>query len=343
MPVRFRWSMIAALACGCLDGFLGLSQPAFGEASKTLIPVQIGAAAASASYIAPYVAISKGYFRDAGLDVSVANFQGGAKAIEALMGGSVDAVSGSYSYSILLAAKHRKVKAFVNFLRCPAFVVAVGKNKKANAIKDLKGMRLGVTSPGSSTQQALNYLFVKAGLTLEDYTPVAIGNTAGAVAAVRYDKVDGLLLVDPIISILQDAGDIKLIEDMRTEQGSIAGFGGPYPEGSLLSTDAWISTHPAIVQGLTDGIVRADRWIQSATPEEVTAVLPAEIVGEDKALFARSITNMKSCFSPDGLFAADGPKQVLDILATSDPTLRNVDLNLADTYTNEFVRRAPVQ
>jgi NitT/TauT family transport system substrate-binding protein len=222
-------------------------------------------------------------------------------------------------------------------------VVAVGKNKKASTIKELKGMRLGVTSPGSSTQQALNYLFVKAGLKPEDYTPVAIGNTAGAVAAVRYEKVDGLLLVDPIISILQDAGDIKLIEDMRTEQGSIAGFGGPYPEGSLLGTDAWISAHPAIVQGLADGIVRADSWIQSATPEEVTAVLPAEIVGDDKALFARSIANMKSCFSPDGLFAADGAKQVLDILATSDPTLRNIDLNLADTYTNEFVRRAPVQ
>jgi NitT/TauT family transport system substrate-binding protein len=339
MPVLIRRGVFAALACGCF----GLSQPAFSQAAKPLIPVQIGAAAASASYIAPYVAISKGYFKDAGLDVTMANFQGGAKAVEALMGGSVDAVSGSYSYSILLAAKHRKVKAFVNFLRCPAFVVAVGKDKKASTIKDLKGMRLGITSPGSSTQQALNYLFVKAGLTPQDYTPVAIGNTAGAVAAVRYDKVDGLLLVDPIISILHDAGDIKLIEDMRTQQASVAGFGGSYTEGSLLGTEAWISSHPAVVQGLTDGVVRADRWIQSAAPEEITAVLPKEIVGDDKALFARSIANMKSCFSPDGAFAADGPKQVLDILSTSDPSLRGADIDLADTYTNEFVHRAPAQ
>ncbi|WP_158747781.1 ABC transporter substrate-binding protein [Acidisphaera sp. L21] len=337
--MRFRHIVGAVLACASVAA----ARPAASQPAPKLIPVQIGAAAASASYIAPYVAISKGYFRDAGLDVSVANFQGGAKAIEGLMGGSIDAVSGSYSYSILLAAKGRKIKAFVNFLRCPAFVVAVGKGKSATTMKDLKGMRLGITSPGSSTQQALNYLFVKAGLTTDDYTPVAIGNTAGAVAAVRYGKVDGLLLVDPIISILQDAGDIKLIEDMRTQQGSIAGFGGSYTEGSLLATDAWITAHPAVVQGLTDGIVRADRWIQSATPEEVTAALPAEIVGDDKALFARSITNMKTCFSPDGAFPADGAKQVMDILATSDPTLRAANINLADTYTNQFVQHAPAK
>jgi NitT/TauT family transport system substrate-binding protein len=337
--MKFRSVTAAALAYGCIAA----AMPAAAQPAAKLIPVQIGAAAASASYIAPYIAISKGYFRDAGLDVSVANFQGGAKAVEGLMGGSIDAVSGSYSYSILLAAKGRKIKAFVNFLRCPAFVVAVGKGKSATTMKDLKGMRLGITSPGSSTQQALNYLFVKAGLTLEDYTPVAIGNTAGAVAAVRYGKVDGLLLVDPIIQILLNSGDIKLIEDMRTQVGSVAGFGGSYTEGSLLATDSWIAAHPKVVQGLTDGIVQADRWIQSASPEEITAALPAEIVGDDKALFAKSIANMKGCFSPDGAFPADGAKQVMDILATSDPSLRLANINLADTYTNEFVQRAPAK
>ena len=324
---------------------LALAGPA-GVAAQPARPptkVQLGAAAASVSYIAPYVALSRGYFRDAGLDVEIANFQGGAKAMEAMLGGSVDGVIGSYSYTILMAAKGRQVEAFANFLRCPAFVVAVGRTSKATTIRELKGLKLGITSPGSSTQQALNYLFVRAGLTADDYIPVAIGNTAGAVAAVRYGKVDGLLLVDPIISILQDAGDIRLIEDMRTQAASLRGFGGPYPEGSLLATHAWLTAHPAVAQGLADGIVRADRWIQSASPEEVTAALPAEIVGPDKALFATSITRMKTCFSPDGLIPADGPPQVLDILATSDPSLRNARVALPNTYTNAFVEKAPAQ
>lgn len=329
---RLLW---ATLVLGC---------PA-GVAAQPVAPthIQLGAAAASVSYIAPYIAVSKGYFRDAGLDVEVANFQGGAKAMEAMLGGSVDGVIGSYSYTILMAAKGRQVQAFANFLRCPAFVVAVGKNSQATTIKDLRGLKLGVTSPGSSTQQALNYLFVKAGLTAQDYTPVGIGNTAGAVAAVRYGKVDGLLLVDPVISILQDAGDIRLIEDMRTEAASVRGFGGPYPEGSLLATQSWLTTHPAAAQGLAQGIVRADRWIQAASPEDITAALPAAIVGPDKALFAKSITRMKSCFSPDGVIPADGPPQVLDILATSDPSLRTARVALPGTYTNAFVEKVPPQ
>ena len=322
--------LAATLALGCATAAAGQPAPTH---------IQLGAAAATVSYIAPYIAVSKGYFREAGLDVDIANFQGGAKAMEAMLGGSVDGVIGSYSYTILMAAKHRQVKAFASFLRCPAFVVAVGKSSKATTIKDLQGLKLGITSPGSSTQQALNYLFVRAGLTTQDYTPVAIGNTAGAVAAVRYGKVDGLLMVDPIISILQDAGDIRLIEDMRTEAASEKGFGGPYPEGSLLATDAWLTAHPAAAQGLAQGIVRADRWIQEATPQEIAAALPTEIVGPDKALFATSITRMKTCFSPDGIIPADGPRQVLDILATSDPSLRSAGVTLSDTYTNAFVEK----
>src|SRR5215475_13080588 len=62
--------------------------------------IELGAAAATVSYVAPYIAAAKGYFKDEGVNVTLTNFQSGVKAAQAMMGGSVDAVVGSYSHTI---------------------------------------------------------------------------------------------------------------------------------------------------------------------------------------------------------------------------------------------------
>ncbi|WP_158747777.1 ABC transporter substrate-binding protein [Acidisphaera sp. L21] len=307
-----------------------------------LTTVQIASASASVSYISPYIALAKGYYKDAGLDVSIANFQSGSKAVEAMMGGSVDAIAGAYSNGILMAAKGQKVETFVNFLRCPGYVLAVGKGHDAvKGVADLKGMTIGVTAPGSSTHQALSYLFVKAGLKGDDFIPVGIGNTAGAVAAVQYGKVDAMLGVDPTVTILERAGNARTIVDLRSVDSSRAAVGGAYPEGSLLARTDYVTKHPAVIQGLTDAVVRANQWIAKSTPAEIVAALPPEIVGTDTALFADNIAKMKTCYSPDGVLPVDGPKTVLEILKTSDPTLGSNPIDLAATFTNAFTDKSP--
>jgi NitT/TauT family transport system substrate-binding protein len=302
--------------------------------------IQLGAAAATVSYVAPYIAIEKGYFKDEGLDVSIANFQSGVKALQAMMGGSVDVVVGSYGHTLTLAAKGQKIQYFVSFLRCPGYVVGLAKGQTAKSIKDLKGLKIGVTSPGSSTHQALNYLVTKAGLSTDDYTPVGVGNTAGAVAAVKNNKIDATIAVEPIVSILLRGGDMTAMLDMRTEQASIEGFGGPYPEGGLYARQDFVKTNPNTVQAMANAIVRADEWLQKASPAEVVAALSPEVVGNDPQAFGKSVESMRGCFSPDGLVASDGPAHVLEILSASDPELQKARINLADTYTNEFAERA---
>ena len=317
---------------------LACSGPALAQAP--LVKVQIAAASAGATYIAPYLAEAKGYYRDAGLDVSIANFQSGSKAMEAMMGGSVDAVAGAYSNGILMAARGQKVQTFVNYLRCPGYVLAVGKAHDAKQVSDLKGMTIGVTAPGSSTQQALNYLFFKAGLVTTDYTAVGIGNTAGSIAAVRYGKVDATMGVDPGISMLVRDGSAKVLVDLRDFDASRKAVGGDYPEGSLLARTDYIAAHPKVIQALTDAVVRADRFIAASSPEQIVASLPPEIVGPDPDLFRESIVRMKTCYSPDGVLPADGPATVLAILQASDPVVRAATIDLSATFTNQFTSKA---
>ena len=44
-------------------------------------------------YLPLSIAEARGYFKDEGLDVSIADFAGGSKALQAVVGGSADVVS----------------------------------------------------------------------------------------------------------------------------------------------------------------------------------------------------------------------------------------------------------
>ena len=60
-----------------------------------------------------------GYYEAEGLDVELQDFEGGAKALQALIGGSADVVSGYYDHTIQMAAEGREFVAFVTMLRYP--------------------------------------------------------------------------------------------------------------------------------------------------------------------------------------------------------------------------------
>src|SRR5437763_9622564 len=108
-----------------------------------------------------------GYFKEQGLDVTINDFRGGAQSLQALVGGSVDVVTGAYEHTIRMQAKGQDIKAVIELGRFPGIVVGVRKEKAASyrSFADLKGMKIGVSAPGSSTTFFVMYLLSKAHLT----------------------------------------------------------------------------------------------------------------------------------------------------------------------------------
>ncbi|HUP98531.1 MAG TPA: ABC transporter substrate-binding protein, partial [Usitatibacter sp.] len=64
-------------------------------------------------YLPLTVAERKGFFREEGLEVEIPDFPGGARALQAMVGGSADMVSGAYEHTINMAAKKQPIKAVV--------------------------------------------------------------------------------------------------------------------------------------------------------------------------------------------------------------------------------------
>src|SRR5258707_10615884 len=62
-----------------------------------------------------------GYFRDAGLDVEISDFPGGARALQALIGGNADWGTGAFYHTIQMHAKKQPIVAAVQISPFPWF------------------------------------------------------------------------------------------------------------------------------------------------------------------------------------------------------------------------------
>jgi NitT/TauT family transport system substrate-binding protein len=337
---KARTCLAAMAVLAAAIGTVSAAHAAAPQLEKTHL--EIGSASLDLTYLPVVIAQRKGYFKDEGLDVQIAAFSGGSKALEALMGGSVDLVSGAYSHTIELAAKGQQLVEVVEQIRCPGFAIMVSKKHMANyhGIKDLKGMKIGVSAPGSSTQEVLDYILAKNGVKPTDVSVIGVGTSAGAVAAMRAGEIDALIMSDPILTILQEDGDTDVV-DMRTPANSDAVFGGPYPEASVYATRAFVEKNPHTVQAVVNAVVRAERWMAAATPEQIADSLPSSYWVANKPLYLKAMGNMRSCYSPDGLLTHEAAQTVDNVLASYDSTVRNAKIDLDKTYDNSFVNRVP--
>jgi NitT/TauT family transport system substrate-binding protein len=116
--------------------------------------VRIAVGGKSAVFYLPLSVTERlGYFKEAGLDVEIADVASGGRTLQAVVGGSSDIGVGTFDHAIQMQAKNQPVVAVLQFGRYPGFVLAMmaGKADRYHSPKDLKGMKIGVTSPGSST------------------------------------------------------------------------------------------------------------------------------------------------------------------------------------------------
>jgi NitT/TauT family transport system substrate-binding protein len=305
--------------------------------SSSLPSVRIGVGGQSQIvYLPATLAQQLGYYKEEGVLADLQDFPGGAKALEALHGGSVDIVCGFYDHTIQMAAEGRPLRAFVTLLRLPGLVLAA---RSATRLEDLKGATIGVSAPGSSTHLFARYLFQQRGLSGDDFSAVGIGMAATAVAAMERGKVEAAVMTDPALAqVIHRGVKVNLLADTRTTEGVKSIFGvDAYPASVLYAKSDWLDRNPDTARRLARAMCRTLDWIHSHSPEEVMARLPESFRGQDPAVYVESLRNSMQMFSPDGRMPSDGPEAVRKVLSGSLETVRNARIDLAQTYTNAYV------
>ena len=335
---RRTFASAAALA---VAGVAAPSVLAQGKPEKSKVAIAVGGKAAF-YYLPLTIAEQLGYFKAEGLDVEISDFAGGAKALQALIGGSADVVSGAYEHTINMQSKNQFIQSIVLMGRAPQISVGVSTRTVPNykTLADLRGKKIGVSAPGSSTNMVVNLLLSRAGVKASEVSYVGVGTSAGALSALRSGQIDAMSNTDPVMTMLEQKGDVKIVSDTRTLKGTQEIFGGPMPASCLYASQEFIQKNPLTCQALADGVVHALKWLQTAGPSDIIRNVPEGFLLGDRALYLAAFNKVREAISLDGLIPEDGARNALRVVAAHDASLRHASLQVARCYTNDFARRA---
>jgi NitT/TauT family transport system substrate-binding protein len=275
-PRRAAGVSIAVLALA-LSGTFGVSaMAASAAAAAPLTNVTIAQGTSSVIWSPIYVAAANGYFAKNGLNVTT-QVTGSTTAVSAVLSGSAAAAATGMADSFASATQGKPIVAFASsaVLDSDDIVVTKAFAKKtgltsnstlAKKVKALKGATIGISQPGASTQQVIEWLLPQYGLTSKDVSFVAVGSATTALAAMEHGEIDALILDPPGPQDVLEKG--IAVPWIKTSQGEIK----PGYWVGLLTSSSYISSHRSVVVGLAKSMQSALNFIH-AHPQQAKAIV----------------------------------------------------------------------
>jgi NitT/TauT family transport system substrate-binding protein len=265
-------------------GSLTVSAP-FGARAEGKPPVKIrySEVVRAILYAPAYVAITNGYFKDAGLDVSLTTAQGGDKAVAALLSNSADiALMGPESAIYAQNSESpTKTPIFCGLTATDGFMLMSRDKIDKFEWSMLKGKDILGFRPGSTP-----ILFFEAAMRQNGIDPlkdVKLNNNIAIPARVGSwlaGQNQFAIFIEPDASQLELDGKAHFL-------ASIGQVVGPADYTTFMATDKYIKDNPAVIQAWTDAIYKAQQWTASQAPADVAKAIAPFFQGVDaKALAA---------------------------------------------------------
>ena len=197
-----RRQVVTGIAAG--TAFTGVARA---QAPLTKATVAVGGQ--GLFYMTLYMAVDGGFFRDQGLDITILDVGSGTRQAAAIMGGSAELSTIGLEQNMQANARGGGLIAVCScFNAFPMSIVlskaAVEKNGFVpgmpldEKIKRLHGLRLGISSPGSSTEGFVRTLLLSRGLSPENEVSLQpVGGGAPMLAALEAGGIDGFVWGPP--------------------------------------------------------------------------------------------------------------------------------------------------
>ncbi|MDE2410899.1 MAG: ABC transporter substrate-binding protein [Sphingomonadales bacterium] len=284
------------------------------------------------------VAERLGYFRDAGLTVTLVDAPAQPGVDELVTDGRADGGVAYYHHTFMTQTEARvPTRGVVLMGVTPQLRLLVSTRLKdqVRTVADLKGRRIFVGGANSGKTTTMNWLAERAAMTHDAYHTLTPTRPDAMAAALRDGSADAIIAHEPDASRYLASGAAFELSDIATPQGTRAALGAIYPSTALYMTDAFINGHRADVARLVKACLRSLAYINSHSADEIAAILPPAVVGRDRAAFVTMLGQDKQAFATDGRFVIDAAQRQLAVMTARSPKYAAVNLEL--TYTNAFV------
>ncbi|HEY8719894.1 ABC transporter substrate-binding protein [Pengzhenrongella sp.] len=313
-----------------------------GDASGDKVSIMVGGLSKQI-YLPFALADRLGYYKEQGLNVALSDEPAGIDATTNMLAGKVDGVGGFYDHTIALQGLGQSAESVVSMLVTPG-EVELCRNDLKGKVKspaDWKGLNLGITDKGSSTDFLTQALAQRNGVDPTTTHRIGVQSGPTLIGAMTHKNVDCAMTTEPTVSQLLATGDAYIMLDMRTAASTKKYLGGEYPASSLYMMTDYVNKNPKTVQKLVNAYVKTLAFIHTHSAAEITAKLPADYyAGVGKAAYIKALDSEKGIYNPTGIMPPNGPPTNLKVLGDFNSAVKGKTIDVSKTYTDRFVKAA---
>lgn len=295
----------------------------------------------SVFYAPQYVAISKGFFKEEGLEIELINAGGADKVMAALLSKDVD-VGFSGPEATIYVYNNGEENYMVNFAqltkRDGSFIVGRTKNDDFQ-LTDLKGKSILGGRAGGMPLMNLEYVLKEAGLSVgrdtEGYdvmvrTDIQFNAMAGAFVQ---GEADYTTLFEPTALMLEQEGSGYVLT-------SVGKYSPEVPFTSYYVTKEYLKENKDIVQKFTNAIYKAQKYVMESTNLEVAIAIKDFFPDTSVEDLAKVIKRYREadvwCDTP--YFKEEGLNRLMDIMTEAKELEKRA--KFSDIVDNSFAENA---
>jgi ABC-type nitrate/sulfonate/bicarbonate transport systems, periplasmic components len=234
-----------------------------------LTKVKLSEVTHSVFYAPQYVALNKGFFKDAGLEIELQNGQGADKVMTAVLSGQCDIGLAGPEASIYVynEGKEDYAQVFAQVTKRDGSFLVGRKPEPDFRWSNLKGKDIIGGRKGGVPEMTLEYVLNRNGLVpgtdLNVDTSIQFALMAGAFTG---GKGDYVTLFEPVASSLEKEGKGYILASIGQESGEI-------PYTAYFAKKSYISKHEDVIQKFTDVIYEGQEWVEIHSPREIAEVI----------------------------------------------------------------------
>jgi len=158
--------------------------------------------------------------------------------------------------------------------------------------------------------------------------------------ALKNGDIDGGIALEPFASTMIENGDAFILQRLITMDDAQRAFGGPYNQAGILTRQEVIDNDQELVQKITCALIKALRFIQEHTSEEIAFVLSSEVTGSDEEQYVKTLDLLREFYSPTGKIEPLGVMNVLGSMKASEVLPSDVVIRPQQFYDISFVLAA---
>lgn len=320
LTIRFATFAVAlSLSPGLLHAQTGLKK------------IRMAIPSTNVTYLPFFAAKDNGYYKDEGFDVEFILMRA-ILASTAVLTGDID-YNGAVTGVVGAAIKGQPIKAVIFTMRSP--VQSLMAKKEINDFRQLKGKKIGASSPGATTDLVAKHILKRFGLEpARDYSIVYVGTESGRFVALDTGVLDASMLSVPENILARQKGFTELA------------FSADYiefPQNGFGASTKKIKENPEEVYRMVRATLRGLMFSADKRNKEASLAIIMKNWGvKTQAMAAEMLDYMTKALLPDASISMQGLQYLVDRqrenAKVTEPidASRVADLSFADRARKEL-------